>query len=127
MLSRVGKDGYGHVQNRSPSTPTSPLSSCLCRIVHSHAGYSSSALATGSCFAFSKFRPFSGVPAGTLLLTSGAAFFSATFAAVFSSAGLGAGVRGALKGCAAEVEVAAEEAPGWCGVGCAAEEMGVAL
>lgn len=120
----------GNVQNRSPSTPTSPLSSCLCRIVHSHAGYSSSALATGSCLAFSKFRPFSGVPAGTLLLTSGAAFFSATFAAAFSSAGLGVGVRGALKGCAAEVEVAAGgawESVDWRGVGCDAAEMGVAL
>jgi hypothetical protein len=75
---------------------------------------------------FSKFSPFSGVPAGTLLLTSGAAFFSATLAALFSSAGLGAGVSGALKGCAAEVEVAAGESLGWRGVGCAAEEMGVA-
>jgi hypothetical protein len=84
-------------------------------------------LATGSCFAFSKFRPFSGVPAGTLLLTSGAAFFSATLAAVFSRAGLGVGVRGALKGCAAEVEVAAGESLGWRGVDCAAAEMGVAL
>lgn len=122
-----GCESDGDVQNKSPSTPTSPLSSCLCRIVHNHAGYSSSALATGSCFAFSKFRPFSGVPAGTLLLTSGAAFFSATLAAVFSRAGLGVGVRGALKGCAAEVEVAAGESLGWRGVDCAAAEMGVAL
>lgn len=61
-------------------------------------------------------------------MTSGAAFFfSLALAAVFSRAGLGVGVKGALKGCAAEVEVAAGEAAGWCGVGCAAEEIGVAL
>lgn len=76
--------------------------------------------------AFSKFRPFKGVPAGTLLLTSGAAFFSAALAAAFSSAGGGAGVRGALKGCADEVDTADGEAA-WRGVGVAEEVMGVAL
>lgn len=121
-----------HVQNRSPIAPTSPLSSCLCRIVHNQLGYSSSASATGSCLFFSKFRPLSGVPATTLLLTSGVAFFPAALAAFFSIAGLGSGVSGALKGCAAEVEVAAggvwdDIGEPWRGVGCEAEEMGVAL
>lgn len=81
---------------------------------------------------FSKFRPLSGVPAGTLLFTVGVAFFSATLAAFFSIAGLGFGVRGALNGCAAEDDVAAG---GVCedvgepdrGVGVEAEETGVAL
>lgn len=113
-----------HVQNKSPNPPTSLSPSCLFRIVHNQAGYSSSARATGSLFAFSKFRPFSGVPAGTLLLTSGVAFFSTALAAAFSIEGVGEGVRGALKGCAAEDEVAAG---GAFGVGCEAEEMGVAL
>ena len=120
------------LQNRSPTAPASPLSSCLCRIVHSHAGYSSSASATGSCLFFSKFKPFSGVPAGTLLFTNGVGFFSATLAAFFSIAGVGFGVRGALKGCAAEVDVAAggvcdDVGEPWRGVGWAAEETGVAF
>lgn len=81
---------------------------------------------------FSKFRPLSGVPAGTLLLTSGVGFFSAAFAAFFSIAGSGFGVRGALKGCAAKVEVAAggvcdDVGLPWRGVGVEAEETGVAL
>lgn len=81
---------------------------------------------------FSKFRPLSGVPAGTLLLTSGVGFFSATFAAFFSITGPGLGVRGALKGCAAEVEVAAggvcdDVGLPWRGVGVEEEEMGDAL
>ena len=81
---------------------------------------------------FSKFSPFSGVPAGTELLTSGVGFFSAALAAFFSIAGLGFGVSGALNGCAADVDVAAGGAcedvgEPWRGVGCEADEMGVAL
>jgi hypothetical protein len=51
--------------------------------------------------------PFSGVPAGTELRTSGEAFFSAAAAASFFNAGGAEGVVFSLKGCAAEVEVAA--------------------
>ncbi len=81
---------------------------------------------------FSKFKPLSGVPAGTELFTSGVAFFSATLAAFFSIAGLGAGVSGALNGCAAEVDVAAggvcdNVGEPWRGVGIEAEEIGVAF
>lgn len=121
------------VQNRSPTAPASPLApSWRCRIVHSQAGYSSSASATGSCLFFSKFRPLSGVPAGTELLTSGVGFLSAALAAFFSMLGLGVGVSGALKGCAAEDEVAAggacdDVALPWRGEGVEADEMGVAL
>ena len=81
---------------------------------------------------FSKFSPFSGVPAGTELFTNGVGFLSAALAAFFSIAGLGFGVRGALKGCAADVDVAAggaceEVGEPWRGVGVEAEETGVAL
>lgn len=81
---------------------------------------------------FSKFSPLSGVPAGTELFTSGVTFFSAALAAFFSIAGVGFGVSGALKGCAAEVDVAAGGACDdvdvpWRGVGVEAEEMGVAF
>ena len=48
----------------------------------------------------------SGCPAGILLFTSGAAFFLAASAAVAFRSGLAAGVKGSLKGCAADVEVA---------------------
>jgi hypothetical protein len=55
---------------------------------------------------FSKFRPFRGVPAGILLLTSGVAFFfAASLAAAFKLPGA-AGVRGSLRGCAEVVDVA---------------------
>lgn len=72
------------------------------------------------------------MPAATELFTSGVAFFSATLAAFFSMLGLGAGVSGALNGCAALVDVAAggacdDVALPWRGVGVAAEEMGVAF
>lgn len=81
---------------------------------------------------FSKFKPLSGVPAGTELFTSGVAFFSTALAAAFAIAGLGFGVSGALKGCAADVDVAAGGAcddvgEPWRGVGVEAEEMGVAF
>lgn len=81
---------------------------------------------------FSKFKPLSGVPAGTELFTSGVGFLSAAFAAAFSMLGLGAGVSGALKGWAAEEDVAAggageDVALPWRGVGVDADEMGVAL
>ena len=81
---------------------------------------------------FSKLRPLSGVPAGTELLTSGVGFLSATLAAFFSMLALGVGVSGALKGCAADVDVAAggacdDVALPWRGVGVEADEMGVAL
>jgi hypothetical protein len=76
-----------------------------------------------------KFSPLSGVPAATLLLTSGAAFFCAAAAAAFAIAGSGDGVSGALKGCAADVEVAAGAASAGRAFVCVAvaAEMGVAL
>jgi hypothetical protein len=122
-----------NIQNKSPTAPASPLApSWRSRIVHSHAGYSSSASATGSCLFFSKFRPLSGVPTATELFTSGVGFLSATLAAFFAMLGLGAGVSGALNGCAAEVDVAAggacdDVALPWRGAGVEADEMGVAL
>lgn len=61
----------------------------------------------GSCLSFKKLRPLSGWPAGTLLLTKGTAFFFAASAAVAFASGLAAGVNGSLKGCAADVDVAA--------------------
>ena len=114
------------LQNKSPAAALSPFFSCRSNIVHSHSGYSSSASATGSCLSFKKLRPLSGVPAGTELRTKGA-FFSAGFPSFFA-----AGVMSSLKGCAAEVDVAAggvwdeEESP--CrGAGVELAETGVAL
>lgn len=95
------------VQNKSPCPAPSAFVSCRCNIVHSHAGYSSSGSATGSVLFFSKFKPLSGVPAGMLLLTSGAAFFFDASAAWALMLADGAGVRGSLSGCAADVDVAA--------------------
>jgi hypothetical protein len=122
-----------HVQNKSPCPATpSPAVAGPCNIVHSHAGYSSSGNATGSCLFFSKFKPLSGVPAGILLLTRGVTFFFAASLAWALRSPEGAGVSGALKGCAAEVDVAAGGAcedvdAFWRGTGCEAEEMGVAF
>jgi hypothetical protein len=104
---RHGSEAAGYSQNKSPNPPASALFSCRDKIVHSHSGYSSSGSATGSCAFLRKLSPLSGVPAGTLLLTRGAAFFCAACAAAFAMAGSGDGVSGALKGCAADVEVAA--------------------
>jgi hypothetical protein len=56
---------------------------------------------------FSKFKPFSGIPAGMLLLTSGVTFFFATSVAWPFKLPDAAGVRGSLNGCAADVDVAA--------------------
>lgn len=97
-----------YLQKRSPAAPASAFFSCRSSIVHSQSGYSSSGIATGSPLSLRKFRPFSGVPAGTELLINGAAFFSAAAAAAsfFREAGA-EGVMGALKGWAAEVDVAA--------------------
>lgn len=93
------------VQNKSPCPAPSAVFSCRCSIVHNHSGYSSSGSATGSVLFFSKFKPFSGVPAGMLLFTSGATFFfTASVAWPFRSPE-GFGVRGSLKGCAADVDV----------------------
>lgn len=122
-----------NVQNKSP-TPFSAFFSCRSRIVHSHAGYSSSGAAIGSCLSFKKLRPLSGWPAGMLLLTRGATFFFAASAAAAFTSGLAAGVNGSLKGCAADVDVAVggvcedEESP-WRAADCVAVEleMGVAL
>lgn len=69
-----------------------------------------------------------------LLLTRGATFFFAASAAVALRSGLAAGVKGSLKGCAADVDVAVggvcedEESP-WRAADCVAVEleMGVAL
>jgi hypothetical protein len=94
-------------QNKSPWPAPSAVFSCRCSIVHNHSGYSSSGSATGSCLFFSKFSPFSGVPAGILLLTKGVTFFFAASVAWPLSSGDGAGVRGSLRGCAAPVDVAA--------------------
>jgi hypothetical protein len=96
---------YGNIQNRSPA-PASAFFSCRSRIVHNQLGYSSSANATGSPLSFRKFRFFSGVPAVTLLFTSGVTFFFAASAACALRSGLAAGVKGSLKGCAADVDVA---------------------
>jgi len=73
---------------------------------HSQLGYSSSFIASGSCFPFIKFNPLNGVPAGTDDNTKagGVDFLATGFASV-------GGVEPALKGCAAEVDVAAG---GWC-------------
>jgi hypothetical protein len=94
-----------NVQNRSPC-PASAFFSCRSRIVHSQPGYSSSASATGSPLSFRKFKPFSGVPAVILLFTSGMTFFFAASAACALRLGLARGVKGSLKGCAADVDVA---------------------
>lgn len=98
------------VQKRSPAPAASPFFSCRSSTVHSHSGYSSSAIATGSSRSLRKLRPLRGVPAGTELRTSGDGFFSAAAAAAaasfFNAAG-GEGVIFSLKDCAAEVEVAA--------------------
>ena len=96
---------HNNVQNRSPA-PVSAFFSCRSRIVHSQLGYSSSGSATGSCAFLRKFSPFNGWPAGIELFTSGVAFFSATLAACALRSGDAAGVRGSLKGCAADVDVA---------------------
>jgi hypothetical protein len=95
-------------------------------------------MATGSCLSFRKFRPFRGVPAGTELRIRGVAFFStapaAAAAASFFRDGGAPGVNFSLKGCAAEVEVAAggvrvEPGVPWLGVDSVEveAEMGVAL
>jgi hypothetical protein len=65
-------------------------------------------MATGSCAFFRKLRPLRGWPAGILLFTKGATFFFAASVAWPLSAGDAAGVKGSLKGCAADVDVAAE-------------------
>lgn len=122
-----------NVQNKSPA-PCSAFFSCRSRIVHNQAGYSSSGAATGSCLSFRKLSPLRGCPAGMLLLTSGATFFFAASAAVAFRSGLAAGVKGSLKGCAADVDVAVggvcdeDESP-WRAADCVAValEMGVAL
>jgi len=118
--------GGESLQNKSPAAALSPFFSCRSNIVHNHFGYSSSASATGSCLSFKKLRPLSGVPAGTELRTKGA-FFSAGFPSFFA-----AGVIGSLKGCAAEVDVAAggvwdDEAEPCRGAGVELAETGVAL
>lgn len=89
-------------------------------MVHSHSGYSSSGSATGSSLFFRKFKPLSGVPAATELRTRGAFFSAAGLPSFFA-----AGVADSLKGCAADVDVAAG---GACdeGVGAGAE-TGAAL
>lgn len=45
------------------------------RISHNQDGYSESSIATGSAFAFRKFNPFNGVPAGTEERTKGESIF----------------------------------------------------
>lgn len=55
---------------------------------------------------FSKFRPFSGIPAGMLLLTNGVTFFFAASVAWPFKLPDAAGVRDSLNGCAADVDVA---------------------
>lgn len=42
---------------------------------HNQDGYSESSIATGSAFAFKKFNPFNGVPAGTEERTKGESVF----------------------------------------------------
>jgi hypothetical protein len=113
-------------QNKSPMPAPSTFFSWRIKIVHNHSGYSSSGSATGSCLFFSKFSPFSGVPAGMLLFTRGVTFFFAASVAWPFRLAEGAGVRGSLKGWAADVDVAAG---GVCEDVAAVEvaEMGVAL
>jgi hypothetical protein len=117
---------YRDLQNKSPIPAPSTFFSCLVKIVHNHSGYSSSGSATGSCLFFSKFNPFSGVPAAILLFTSGVTFFLAASVAWPFRLADADGVRGSLKGCAADVDVAAgSDELGRVAVWVA--EMGVAL
>lgn len=101
---RLAKSG---VQNKSPSALASlPSASLLsASTVHSHAGYSWSSIAIGSCLFFRKFRPLNTVPAGTLETILAAALLCSFWIGRFSRSG--EDVNGVLKGCAAEVEVAA--------------------
>lgn len=98
-----------------------PSFSSICQ---SHAGYSLSSIASGSCWPLSSASPRRGVPAGTddctiTSCTGGCGSFRT------ASLSLRDGVRGVLKGCAAEVDIAT--CGGDCGVCCTEEAAGAVL
>ena len=106
---RVGCMGLS-LQNKSPSASCPfPLSAAplFCNTVHNHGGYSESSNATGSCLFFMKFSPLSTVPAGTLLCICSGFLLLSTSLLIGRSRLSGEGVKGVLKGCAADVDVAA--------------------